>query len=258
MAIVKANYVKRGKGCKARAKATIRYITHRRDRDNNKVTRVLTGFDGELTKEQAYRMIDEAKRGTIFYRLVISPDPRREDKYKDLSLSDMTLSTIYKLEERLGREVQFVATEHNDHSPHRHTHLLVLVTGRRLTKEDFKALRQEATDQARVQRRMRDQFLSHQQTRVRSMAKSHQNRAAQTHTAVPGYTRRRPDSTYPRSFRPLAAYNCPICNFHEVKAFTNRILVDPNRCPYCGVKMKRDLESMLTLSLRPGREVGFG
>jgi hypothetical protein len=127
VAIVKANYVKRGKGCKARAKATIRYITHRRDRDNNKVTRVITGFDGELTKEQAYRMIDEAKRGTIFYRLVISPDPRREDKYKDLSLSDMTLSAIYKLEERLGREVQFVATEHNDHSPHRHTHLLVLV-----------------------------------------------------------------------------------------------------------------------------------
>ncbi len=36
MAVVKANYVKRGRGEKGRAKATIRYITHRRDRDGKK------------------------------------------------------------------------------------------------------------------------------------------------------------------------------------------------------------------------------
>jgi hypothetical protein len=71
MAIVKANYVKRGKGEKERTKATIRYITHRRDRDGHTVTRELFGYDGALTKEQTYRMIDEARRGTIFYRIVL-------------------------------------------------------------------------------------------------------------------------------------------------------------------------------------------
>jgi hypothetical protein len=84
MAVVKANYVKRGKGERGRAKATIRYIQHRRDRDGERVSRTLFGFDGELTREQAYRMIDEAQKGTIFYRFVLSPDPKREDRYKTL------------------------------------------------------------------------------------------------------------------------------------------------------------------------------
>lgn len=75
MAVVKANYVKRGRGDRGRAKSTIRYITHRRTRDNRKVTRALFGFDGQLSKEQAYQMIDEAPKGTTFYRFVISRTP---------------------------------------------------------------------------------------------------------------------------------------------------------------------------------------
>ncbi len=93
-------------------------------------------------------MIDEAKRGTLFYRLILSPDPSREDTDKDLDLTNLTLDTILALEERIGKQVQFAATLHDDHSNHRHTHLLVLVHGRRLTREDFKALRLEATTQA--------------------------------------------------------------------------------------------------------------
>ena len=58
--IVKANYVKRGEGDRARAKATIRYITHRRDREGERVTRDLFGFEGFLDKQTAYRLIDEA------------------------------------------------------------------------------------------------------------------------------------------------------------------------------------------------------
>ena len=48
MAVVKANYVKRGKEERARAKATIRYIQHRRDREGERVTRTLFGYDGAL------------------------------------------------------------------------------------------------------------------------------------------------------------------------------------------------------------------
>src|ERR671914_945224 len=109
MAIVKANYVKRGKGERGRAKTTIRYITHRRDLDGHTVTRELFGYDGSLTKEQTYRMIDEARRGTIFYRIVISPAPKQEDRYKDLDLSELTIHTMLALEERLGKQIQFVA-----------------------------------------------------------------------------------------------------------------------------------------------------
>jgi hypothetical protein len=178
MAIVKSNYVKRGTGEKGRAKATVRYITHRRDRANQTVTRKLFGFDGELTREHAYRMIDEAQKGTIFYRFVLSPDPKREDRYKDLGLSDITIHTMLKLEERLGRQVQFCATEHTDHSPHRHVHVLALIGGRRLTREDFQALRHEATERALFQRQLRDRIRGHR-LRLKLSRSNHLQRSAQ-------------------------------------------------------------------------------
>jgi hypothetical protein len=102
MAIVKANYVQRGVGEKGRAKATIRYIQHRRDRDGEKVTRTLFGRDGEMDRQDAYRIIDEAGKGSIFYRFIISPDPRREDRNHDLDMRDITTQTIQALEDLIG------------------------------------------------------------------------------------------------------------------------------------------------------------
>jgi hypothetical protein len=55
--IIKANYCKRGEGDRHRAKATVRYIAHRRDREGERVTRDLFGFDGALSKDTAYRMM---------------------------------------------------------------------------------------------------------------------------------------------------------------------------------------------------------
>lgn len=98
MAVVKSNFVKRGKGERQRAKATIRYIQHRRDREGERVTRTLFGYDGELTRQQAYKMIDEAPKGTIFYRIVVSPDPAREDRYKDLGCRSDTDQQIQGLD----------------------------------------------------------------------------------------------------------------------------------------------------------------
>jgi hypothetical protein len=164
MAVVKANYInkrinKRGQGDKSRAKATIRYITHRRDKDGNRITRELFSFDGVLTREQAYRMIDDAPlKGNTFYRIVISPAPAKEDRYHDLDLKSLTIDTILKLEERVGKQVQFAATIHDDHSPHRHVHTLVLVEGKKLTKDDLQALRDKATQRSLAQRRIKDQI----------------------------------------------------------------------------------------------------
>jgi hypothetical protein len=55
-------------------------------------------------------MIDEAVTGTIFYRLVISPDPLKEDGLKDLDLRELTVRTIMHLEERTGTRIPTMTT----------------------------------------------------------------------------------------------------------------------------------------------------
>jgi DNA-directed RNA polymerase subunit RPC12/RpoP len=240
MAIVKSNYVKRGKGERARAKATIRYIQHRRDRDGARVTRTLFGYDGTLTREQAYKMIDDAERGTIFYRFVLSPDPAREDRYKDLDLSEITIHTMLALEERLGKQIQFVATLHDDHSPHRHIHSLVLVQGARLNREDFKALRLEATARALFQRRLRDRIRGHHLGHYRSHTNRNISRQHQS-------TLRRLSG----GSRPYQSYTCPLCHYHQALPASNR----GYRCPACGLRMRRERISEVYRTQR--REVGL-
>ena len=155
--IIKANYCKRDNTDRRRAIDNVRYIMHRRDREGNRVTRDLFGFEGLVTKDTAYRMISEApKKGRYYYRMIISPDPRREDRYKDLDLRTLTRATMLKLEERYGKSIQFVAAVHDDHAPHRHVHALVILNGRRLTRGDFAALRDHARNRALTQRRYMD------------------------------------------------------------------------------------------------------
>jgi hypothetical protein len=155
MAIVKANYVKRGATARTLARATIRYNQDRPGKKGAKLTRELFGTDGSLTREQVYKMIDEAQQGAYFYRLVISPDPVTEDSRRDLDLRDLTLQTMVRLEERLHANILFAAVVHDDHRPHRHVHVLALLD-RKLNREDFQALRQSATSLSLMQRRMRD------------------------------------------------------------------------------------------------------
>ena len=160
MAIVKARYTKSSAG----AKASIRYIEHRPGKDGVKVTRTLFGSDGAMERRQAYQMIDEAEKGSVFFRFVISPDPKQEDTEHDLRLREVTEKTMLRLEEQLHKQVQWVATEHDDHAPHRHVHVIAVVAGR-LNAQDFQALRQTATEQALFQRKERD-LLREQQARM--------------------------------------------------------------------------------------------
>ena len=164
MAIVKATYTK----SRAAAKAAIRYIQHRPGKDGSNVRRALFGNDGVMGRRQAYRMIDESAKGTRFYRIVISPDPATEDADKNLHLWEITEQTMVRLEERLQKPAAFVATEHNDHAPHRHVHVLAVVAGR-LKKEDLQALREAATAAAGLQRTARD-MAREQQAREREEA----------------------------------------------------------------------------------------
>ncbi len=154
MAIVKTNYTKSHAG----AKAAIRYIQHRPGKDGRTITRTLFGNDGVMGRQQAYRMIDEAEKGTVFFRIVISPDPTLEDTHKDLHLWEITEQTMVQLEERLQKDISFVAVEHTDHAPHRHVHVLAMVAGR-IEKPDLQALRATATAAALLQRKARDMAL---------------------------------------------------------------------------------------------------
>jgi hypothetical protein len=170
MAIVKNNYVKRGRGQLGRVKASLRYITHRPGKDNERMYRELFGHDGVMNKDQAYRMFDEAQKGTIFFRLVISPDPKWEDKFRDLHMREIAKKTIQHLEEKLNLqgEIQFVATIHNDHTWIRHIHAIALVP-KKLTKEEFqvfKDLWQVATEEAQSQRKQLDRVREAQRERT--------------------------------------------------------------------------------------------
>jgi hypothetical protein len=157
MAIVKATYTRSSGG----AKASIRYIEHRPGKDGQKLTRTLFNGDGALERRQAYTMIDQAEKGSIFFRFVINPDPKKEDTAKDLSLREVTEQTMQMLEQRLKKEVHRVAAVHDDHTPLRHVHILAIVPGR-LHVQDFEALRHRATAAALEQRRHRDVVLEQQ------------------------------------------------------------------------------------------------
>jgi hypothetical protein len=152
MAIVKITSYTKNRGA---AKASVRYITHRPGGDGRATSRPLYTIDGEVSKNDAYQMIDEAKKGSVFFRIVISPDAKQEDTRQDLYLWQITEQTMLTLEERLKIHVPFVAAEHDDHTGNRHVHLLALAKAR-IEKQDLKALRESATEAALLQRQERD------------------------------------------------------------------------------------------------------
>src|ERR671915_442155 len=154
MAIVKAKHI-RGK---ARIKAHLRYITHRRGMEGERMSRPLFGRDGALSKLQIYEMIDATKRGAVFHKFVINFHPVKEDTRKDLNLWDITRKTLEHIKTQFGDSVPFVATIHDDHTLLRHIHGFFIVDGR-LSKEEFakiKGLWKVASAEARSQRRRLD------------------------------------------------------------------------------------------------------
>jgi hypothetical protein len=164
MAIFKANYVKRGKTGKALAKASVRYNQHRPGKDGEKITRTLFGSDGAMERLEAYQMIDEAQKGSFFYRIVLSPDPKKEDHNHDLDMRDIARQTILALEELLDQSILWVGAIHDDHAPHLHAHLLAIVP-QKLNVKDFEILRQATTEASLTQRHFLDLIQDHERER---------------------------------------------------------------------------------------------
>jgi len=151
MAIVKANYTRKGRV----AKAAVRYIENRPGKDGARVVRTLFKADGKVERGDVYTMIDQADKTSYYFRLVISPDPQREDSDKNLSLRELTEKTIASLEDRLQRPLQWVAAIHADHAEHRHIHAIAIVP-QRLNIQDFQRMRSAATEEALEQRHQLD------------------------------------------------------------------------------------------------------
>ena len=234
MAIVKASYTTIPAG----AQASIRYIEHRPGKDGEKVSRNLFGINGLMGREQAYRLIDEAPKGSMFYRFILSPDPKQEDTRRDLHLRDMTEKTMQTLRERLKQEVQWVAAEHDDHAPNRHVHVVAVVKGR-LHARDFQAMRQRATEAALFQRKERD-LAREQQPRPR---------LARDQTP-PGFTREFPIYRAQGAGRQLAhvrpavtIQTCFHCGYLQVKPFSKGVQTRLN----CGWKLYQKHQPRLTI-----------
>jgi hypothetical protein len=216
MAVVKLKYI-RGK---EQIKAHLRYITHRRGETQEKITRLLFGRDGLTDKRAVYQMIDNAKQGIAFFKIMISPDPMKEDTHKDLDLQYITRQTLLKLEKQLGRHFQFVATVHNDHRPHRHVHGIFLLQGR-LSKEKFRALQvtayKTATHSAHLQRKARDRVREHPWYRSLTQSVS---------------VRRR--GRAPRL--PSLRGGCLSCGYGQFTGIPHYL----SYCPNCSARLKRD------------------
>jgi hypothetical protein len=165
MAVVKIKYTRNRRAVKAH----LRYITHRRGREDKTTTRTLFTEGGIITKQAAYELIDSVKPGTVFYKIILSPDPRREDSLRDLNLWQLTRSTAAALQAALKRDIRFLAVEHNDHTPHRHVHAIFLIPGK-LSRQEFRTLatlaRRAATEEARLQRQARDLLLQHSRSQT--------------------------------------------------------------------------------------------
>ena len=151
MAIVKVTYTRKP----GAAKASIRYIENRPGKDGARCQRTLFTADAKVTREEAYDMIDQADTSSYFFRLVISPDPKREDSDKNLALRELTEKTVQCLEDRFHRPLQWVAVIHADHAEHRHIHAIAIVP-ERLNVQDFKRMRSAATEEALAQLRQLD------------------------------------------------------------------------------------------------------
>jgi hypothetical protein len=156
MAVVKANYVRRGKGERVTAKANIRYIQERPGRDKEKLTRPLFDSAGFMGRHEAYQFIDaEAEKGRYFYRLKLSPDPASEDNKRDLHMQKLTRQMMQGLEKRLKTAIPWAGALHDDHTDKRHVHILAALP-RRLRTYELEALIKESTAICREQRRELD------------------------------------------------------------------------------------------------------
>jgi ribosomal protein L37AE/L43A len=172
-------------------------------------------------------MIDQARPGMKFVRIVISPDPKKEDARRDLRMREVTIETIGALTKRQGRVVTFIAAVHDDHTDIRHIHVIALVD-KRLTVKDFQLLRAKATKECQSQR----QLLDVKATRARHWQRTISTTLARG-TKPPGI--RRTTSEY--EMVSPSSPSCPDCGMGQP---LKRIPGGQFWCPSCRLRMRKE------------------
>jgi hypothetical protein len=268
MAIVKAKFTRK----RTEVKTLLRYIIHRPGQEKERLTRELFGYDptGTIAKAQGYELIDQAPKGTVFFHVILNFSREREDRRRDLNLPDITRQTMLALGERLKRQINFLAVEHNDHTELRHIHAIVMVKlgrGERLSIADWHACRKAATESARLQRRALDLFQVYRYERERhywkpfltpspGMAGARARRLTGSHKggalftsqhALVGHTRAHHGRTF--ALRTHASCFCPRC--HLAHTHDRRQAV--HSCPSCGLLLHKKRE----VTLRQGKGRGL-
>jgi hypothetical protein len=223
------------------AKATVRYIAHahRREIERPGEPRKLFGRDGEeLTKYQAYRLIDRAKGNTTFFRLVISPDRKKEDQDKRLDLKTLTENTMMLLQDRFPHQtIPFVAAIHTN-TDNRHVHVLALVPAKRLPQKVLTVLTETATNEARLQRQELDRDITPSSTGTRSARVGHTDRIAPRQVASASVSRSRISGSIKREPRVQLGRlgpSCPNCGPWQEMERRGRQF----ECLSCGLRLKR-------------------
>jgi hypothetical protein len=151
MAVIVANYVRRGKVGNEKAKENVRYIQFRPDKDNERVMRPLFTNDSPMTRLEAYQFIDDAPKGTHFYTIIVNPDPEKENAHKDLDMRQIAITTMQTISEIVDTPVIWVAAIHDDHTDKNHVHALAVVN-RRLDTPELNRIRETTTQACLGQR----------------------------------------------------------------------------------------------------------
>jgi len=248
----------RRRPAKQQALETLVYNGCRPGKDQEELQREYFGHGGKLTPEQAMQMIREASSNTLFWRLILNPDPALEDPNRDLDLKDLTLEMVRWLERRIGREGQipFVAAEHDDHTDLRHVHALLLIERRGferlITKEIIEEFRLEAARRALERQGMHGPEIL---ALLQNQAGQEQRRAPEPHpdqgggtttdAALPAARPTRPivlaaDHHRPEGREPVAATElvsppCPSCGQGTLRRLPQSRVW---QCTNCGLMMK--------------------
>jgi hypothetical protein len=251
MAVVRANYCKKGATERKIAKANISYIQTRPGRGKERLTRTLFGATGAMGRAEAYQCIAEAPKGAYFYRLKLSPDPKTEDRKRDLNMQKLTRTMMRSLEKRLTTPIPWAAALHDDHTDIRHVHILAAIPTR-LQQYELEFLIRQATTLSLSQRRSLDRGVSrlpwqeHAPARPLQTGKhtaySNQRTHQSAHTSQAGGI----------SF-PQRICSCPRC--HMPHAHNGQ--KGSHQCMACGLMLHQKKERTLTRQRDNGKGRGL-
>lgn len=246
MAVVRANYCRKGATERKIAKANIYYIQNRPGREKEQSTRTLFGASGTMGRAEAYQFITDAPKGTYFYRLKLSPDPKTEDMKRDLHMQKLTRAMMQRLEKRLKTAIPWVAALHDDHTDIRHVHILAAIPAR-LQKYELEFLIREATQACLLQRRGLDKGASRLPWQEHSPA-----RPLKIGKHIAYRNQRNHQSALPRgggASLPHSSCTCPRCHMPH----SHNGQQGSHQCTVCGLMLHKKKELRLQIESRKGR-----